>query len=47
VVPSNVEKGAARFVATITDGGVVEAEVKPFVVPTGKVLVAASPRAAS
>ncbi|HEU4420237.1 MAG TPA: alpha-2-macroglobulin family protein, partial [Planctomycetota bacterium] len=42
-VPANVDKGAARFVATITDGGVVETEVKPFVVPTGKVLVAAFP----
>lgn len=42
-VPTNVDKGAARFVATITDGGVVEAEVKPFVVPTGKVLLAAFP----
>ncbi|HEX6810377.1 MAG TPA: MG2 domain-containing protein, partial [Planctomycetota bacterium] len=43
VVPAAVDKGAARFVATITDGGVVEAEVKPFVVPTGKVLVAGFP----
>ncbi|HEU4420175.1 MAG TPA: MG2 domain-containing protein, partial [Planctomycetota bacterium] len=42
-VPTNVDNGAARFVATITDGGVVETEVKPFVVPTGKVLVAAFP----
>ena len=42
-VPSNVDKGAARFCAMITDGGVVETEVKPFVVPTGKVLVSAYP----
>ena len=38
-VPTQVEQGAARFVATITDGGIVETEMKPFVVPTGRVLV--------
>ncbi|MCB9878817.1 MAG: hypothetical protein H6835_14575 [Planctomycetes bacterium] len=42
-VPREVEHGAARFVATVTDGGVVEAEVEPFVVPTGVVQVAAFP----
>ncbi len=42
-IPKDVDKGAARFVATIDDGGIVETEVKPFVVPTGKVLVAAFP----
>ncbi|MGK0435436.1 MAG: hypothetical protein ACJA0V_004598, partial [Planctomycetota bacterium] len=42
-VPKDVEKGAARFVATITDGGVIETEVKTFVVPTGKVEVTAFP----
>lgn len=39
VVPKDIAQGAARFVATIDDGGIVETEVKPFVVPTGKVLV--------
>ncbi len=43
VVPTEVAKGAGRFVATIHDGGLVETEVKPFVVPTGKVQVAAFP----
>lgn len=43
VVPKDVAKGAARFVATITDGGVVETEVEPFVVPTGVVRVAVFP----
>lgn len=43
VIPKDVAKGAARFVATIDDGGIVETEVRPFVVPTGKVLVAAFP----
>nr|MCU0867644.1 MG2 domain-containing protein [Planctomycetota bacterium] len=42
-VPKDVERGAARFVATIDDGGIVETELKPFVVPTGKVLVQALP----
>jgi hypothetical protein len=42
-VPQAVREGAARFVATIADGGVVETEVEPFVVPTGRVLVAAFP----
>lgn len=42
-VPTQVKAGAARFLATITDGGVVETEVKPFVVPTGRVLAAAFP----
>lgn len=43
VIPKDVDKGAARFVATIDDGGIVETEVRPFVVPTGKVHVAAFP----
>jgi len=42
-VPKEIEAGAARFVAKITDGGVVETQVKPFPVPTGTVLVAAYP----
>ena len=42
-IPKDVEHGAARFVATITDGGVVETEVKTFVVPTGKIEVTAYP----
>ncbi|MBL8753144.1 MAG: hypothetical protein JNK15_07570, partial [Planctomycetes bacterium] len=42
-VPKDVQKGAARFVATITDGGIVETEVKPFVVPTGKVTITPFP----
>lgn len=42
-VPDEVERGAARFVATVTHGGVVEAEVEPFVVPTGRIDVAAFP----
>lgn len=43
VIPKDVQKGAARFVATIHDAGIVETEVRPFVVPTGKVNVAAFP----
>jgi alpha-2-macroglobulin-like protein len=42
-VPKDIKKGAARFVAAITDGGIVETEIKPFVVPTGKVLVVGFP----
>lgn len=42
-VPAQVSRGAARFVAAVTDGGVVETEVEPFVVPTGEVRVAAFP----
>ncbi|HEX5050499.1 MAG TPA: MG2 domain-containing protein, partial [Planctomycetota bacterium] len=42
-IPTAVEQGAARFVATVNDGGIVEAEVKPFVVPTGKVFVTGFP----
>lgn len=42
-VPKDVAKGAARFVATIDDGGIVETEVKPFVVPTGRVVVGLFP----
>lgn len=38
-VPFGVDRGEARFVARITDGGVVETAIKPFVVPTGTVLV--------
>lgn len=43
VVPGRVDKGSARFVATIEDGGIVETEVRPFVVPTGKLLVGMFP----
>ncbi|MBL8728137.1 MAG: hypothetical protein JNM25_06885 [Planctomycetes bacterium] len=42
-VPTQVERGAARFVAVIDDGGTIETEVRPFVVPTGEVLVACFP----
>jgi len=42
-VPQAVRQGAARFVASVTDGGVVETEMKPFVVPTGDVLASAYP----
>lgn len=42
-VPQQVVAGAARFVARVTDGGMVETEVKPFVVPTGRVQVACFP----
>ncbi len=42
-VPVGVEQGAARFVAVIDDGGTIETELRPFVVPTGKVLVACFP----
>ena len=42
-VPEQVERGAARFVARIVDGGVVETEVEPFVVPTGEVAAALYP----
>ena len=43
VVPREVQQGAARFLARVEDGGVVETEMKPFVVPTGKVAVASFP----
>ena len=42
-VPSNVLRGAARFVARITDGGNVETILQPFVIPTDKVEVAFFP----
>src|SRR5262245_48587096 len=42
-VPATVRQGAARFVARVTLGGVVETEVKPFVVPTGEVLASVYP----
>ncbi|MGK0155546.1 MAG: hypothetical protein ACI9SE_002510, partial [Neolewinella sp.] len=42
-VPKDVERGAARFIARITDGGVIESEVETFVVPTGKIEVIAYP----
>ena len=38
-VPFHVERGEARFVARVIDGGVVETAVEPFVVPTGAVTV--------
>ena len=43
VVPEKVERGAGRFVAKITDGGVVETEIEPFVIPTGRLEVAFHP----
>ncbi len=42
-VPSQVERGDARFVAIVTDGGTVETAVEPFVVPTGRVDVSFYP----
>lgn len=36
-VPDEVERGEARLVARITDGGVVESAVETFIVPTGHV----------
>ncbi|MBX3464784.1 MAG: hypothetical protein KF830_16570 [Planctomycetes bacterium] len=42
-VPTAVARGAARFVAVVEDGGDVESEVRPFVVPTGEVRVACFP----
>ncbi|MBL9076981.1 MAG: hypothetical protein JNL08_05730 [Planctomycetes bacterium] len=42
-VPTEVARGAARFVATIEDGGNVESQVRPFVVPTGELAVACFP----
>ena len=42
-VPKEVDRGAARFVARITDGGVIESEIETFVVPTGKIKVVAYP----
>jgi hypothetical protein len=42
-IPKEIERGAARFVAQVTDGGVVESAIEPFVVPTGKVAVVAFP----
>ena len=38
-VPGAVERGEARFVARVADGGVVETEVEPFVIPTGELSV--------
>jgi hypothetical protein len=43
VVPKDVREGAARFVATITDGAAVETDLRAFVVPTGRVLLHAHP----
>ena len=34
-VPASVERGEARLLARVSDGGVVETAVRPFVVPTG------------
>jgi hypothetical protein len=34
-IPERVERGEARFVARVVDGGVIETAVEPFVVPTG------------
>lgn len=38
-VPASVLRGAARFVARVTDGGRVETVLEPFVIPTDKVEV--------
>lgn len=35
VIPASVDRGDARFLASIADGGVLETAVEPFVVPTG------------
>ncbi len=42
-VPEVVERGEARFLARVIDGGVVETEIEPFVVPTGKLDVSFFP----
>jgi hypothetical protein len=42
-VPGNVQKGAARFVARVTDGGNVETQLEPFVIPTDKIVIGLYP----
>ena len=42
-VPEDVERGEARLLARVSDGGVVETTVRPFVVPTGSFDVALHP----
>ena len=42
-IPTDVDRGDGRFVAAVRDGGVVETEIEPFQVPTGKVDVALFP----
>ena len=42
-VPTEVERGEARLVARVVDGGVVESAVEPFVVPNGVVEAALYP----
>jgi alpha-2-macroglobulin-like protein len=42
-IPEMVERGDARFAARVTDGGVVETKVEPFVIPVGGVEVAFFP----
>src|SRR5690606_15317717 len=44
-IPDLVQRGAARFVATVHDGGLVETGLHPFVVPTGGIEVAFHPEA--
>lgn len=36
-IPDDIERGAARFLARVKDGGIVETEIEAFVVPTGRV----------
>lgn len=38
-IPKTVERGEARFSITIDDAGVIENDARPFVIPTGKVIV--------
>ncbi len=38
-VPATVERGEARLLARVTDGGIVETALEPFVIPTGAVEV--------
>lgn len=42
-IPVDVTEGAARFVSRVTDGGVVESAIEPFVVPVGRLDVAFYP----
>lgn len=42
-VPDRVEKGSARFVARVVDGGQTETILEPFVIPTDKIEALFSP----
>ncbi len=42
-IPSVVERGEGRFTCRISDGSVVETQIEPFVIPTGRVEVAFYP----